>query len=141
MPRRKRTRQTGFCPLGGPENGRGGAPVAWVFSPPSGGAFGGEGLRDIIEYRDLDITEATKQQVKVHKIRVKDNGDPSSLHTTGLYIHELAFQMIYILKGWIKLSIHLTDENDQVREQQQLGPGDCCLQPPKIIHNGGRMFR
>ena len=95
-----------------------------------------EGLREFFEYRDLGITEATKQQVKAHIIRVKENGDPSSLHTTGLHIHELEFQMIYILKGWIRFIYHLTGEDGRIREEEhKFGPGDCCLQPPKIVHN------
>ena len=64
------------------------------------------GLRDFFEYRDLGVVEATGGRVKAHILRVRDGGDPSDLHTTGLHVHKLDFQMIYILKGWIKFIYH-----------------------------------
>ena len=87
-----------------------------------------DGLRDFLEYRDLGIAKATGDQFRAHVLRVKQDGDTSTLHTTGLHRHHLDFQMIYILKGWIKFTYE-----DQ--GAFTFGPGDCCLQPPGILHN------
>ncbi len=86
------------------------------------------GLRGFLEYRDLGIKDATHGQFKAHVIRVKKGEDHSALHTTGLHCHGLNFQMIYILKGWIKFTYEGHGEHI-------FGPGDCCLQPPGIAHN------
>lgn len=87
-----------------------------------------EGLRDFLEYRDLGIAGATDGKFRAHVIRVKHGGDTGDLHTTGLHRHHLDFQMIYILKGWIKFTYEGQGEH-------VFGPGDCCLQPPGIVHN------
>jgi mannose-6-phosphate isomerase-like protein (cupin superfamily) len=87
-----------------------------------------DGLRDFMEYRDLGIADATGGRFRAHVLRVKANAGDFELHTTGLHRHELDFQMIYILKGWIRF----------VYEDQgefTFGPGDCCLQPAGIVHN------
>lgn len=86
------------------------------------------GLRPFLEYRDLGIKNATHGQFGAHVIRVKKGEDHTSLHTTGLHQHKLDFQMIYILKGWIKFTYAGHGEHI-------FGPGDCCLQPPGIVHN------
>ena len=86
------------------------------------------GLRPFLEYRELGIKNATHGQFRAHVIRVKKGEDHSSLHTTGLPQHHLEFQLIYILKGWIKFTYAGQGEHT-------FGPGDCCLQPPGIVHN------
>ena len=86
------------------------------------------GLRAFLEYRDLGIKDATHGQFRAHVIRVKKGADHGDLHTTGLHQHRLNFQMIYILKGWIKFTY-------EGQGERTFGPGDCCLQPPGIIHN------
>ena len=47
---------------------------------------------------------------------------------TGAHVHELGFQMFYILKGWIRFAYE-----DQGKFT--FGPGDSCLQPPGIVHD------
>ncbi len=86
------------------------------------------GLRPFLEYRDLGIKNATHGQFRAHVIRVKKGVDHDALHSTGLHQHHLNFQMIYILKGWIKFTYAGQGEHT-------FGPGDCCLQPPAITHN------
>ena len=86
------------------------------------------GLRAFLEYRDLGIKDATHGKFRAHVIRVKKGEDHGALHTTGLHQHRLDFQMIYILKGWIKFIYEGHGEHT-------FGPGDCCLQPPGIVHN------
>ena len=94
------------------------------------------GLRDFFEYRDLGIKAATGSEFKAHILRVKEGGDPSGLHTTGLHTHGLGFQMIYILKGWIKFVYQINgDDGEPHEEVHTFGAGDCCLQPPSILHN------
>ncbi|MGZ0186751.1 MAG: cupin domain-containing protein [Alphaproteobacteria bacterium] len=95
-----------------------------------------QGLREFFEYRDLGVTSGTGGQVRAHHLRVKHEGDTSTLHTTGLHRHELTFQMIYILKGWIEFVYHVEGEDGATKEEvHRFGPGDCCLQPPSILHN------
>ncbi|NQV55994.1 MAG: cupin domain-containing protein [Rhodospirillales bacterium] len=112
-------------------------PQDFAFSTsPAKDAEWASGLRDFFEYRDLGIAGATGGQFRAHVIRVRDGGDTSGLHTTGLHTHELGFQMIYVLKGWVKFVYHVTGEDGGVEEQEHIfGPGDCCLQPPAIVHN------
>ena len=88
----------------------------------------GEGLRDFFEYRDLGVAGATGGQFRAHVMRVRKGSDTSSLHTTGLHRHELGFQMIYILKGWVRFVYEDHGEHT-------FGPGDSCLMPPDIVHN------
>lgn len=86
------------------------------------------GLRSFLEYRDLGIKQATNGKFRAHVLRVKKGADHGSLHTTGLHQHHLDFQMIYVLKGWIRFVYEGHGEHT-------FGPGDCCLQPPGIVHN------
>ena len=87
-----------------------------------------DGLRSFLEYRDLGIKAATGGRFRAHVLRVKKGADHGTLHTTGLHQHHLDFQMIYILKGWIKFTY-------EGHGERTFGPGDCCLQPPGIVHN------
>jgi mannose-6-phosphate isomerase-like protein (cupin superfamily) len=84
------------------------------------------GLRSFFEYRDLGIDDATGGLFNAHVIRVKKPVKPF-LHT-GPHTHEVDFQMIYILKGWVRFTYE--DEGEFT-----FGPGDCCLQPPGIVHD------
>jgi mannose-6-phosphate isomerase-like protein (cupin superfamily) len=86
------------------------------------------GLRPFLEYRDLGIKNATNGKFRAHVLRVKKDSDHSDLHTTGLHQHRLDFQMIYVLKGWIRFTYEGHGEHT-------FYPGDCCLQPPGIVHN------
>jgi len=86
------------------------------------------GLRPFFEYRDLGIKDATHGKFRAHVVRVKKGSDHGDLHTTGLHQHHLDFQMIYVLKGWIRFTYEGQGEHT-------FRPGDCCLQPPGIVHN------
>ncbi len=87
-----------------------------------------DGLRDFLEYRDLGIADASGGQFRAHVMRVKENAGDFDLHTTGLHRHHLDFQMIYILKGWIRFEY-------EGQGERTFGPGDCCMQPAGIVHN------
>ena len=84
------------------------------------------GLRTFFEYRDLGIDQATGGTFNVHVIRVKKPVE--AFPHTGAHVHELDFQMFYILKGWITFTY-----KDQ--GEFTFGPGDSCLQPPGIVHD------
>ncbi len=104
---------------------------------PADTAVWADGLRGFFQYRDLGIADATHGKFRAHVIRVRDGGDTSGLHSTGMHTHQLDFQMIYILKGWIRFVYHVEDADSgetEVRECR-FGPGDSCLQPPGILHN------
>lgn len=81
------------------------------------------GLRAFFAYRDLGIAAATQGKIGAHVIRaVPGDGAKPEWHT-----HELDFQMVYILRGWVEF------------EYQDIGPtrleaGSSVLQPPGIKH-------
>ena len=56
-----------------------------------------QGLRKFFEYRDLGISEATGGAYNAHVIRVKK--PVTEFPHTGPHVHDLEFQMIYILKA------------------------------------------
>ena len=86
------------------------------------------GLRDFLEYRDLGINAATNGQFRAHIIRIKKDASHDSLHTTGLHRHLCDFQMVYVLKGWIRFIY-------EGQGEFTFNAGDCFLQPPGIVHN------
>ena len=86
-------------------------------------AYFERGLRSFFEYRDLGIQRATEGRVNAHVIRAAAgaafSGQP--------HLHELDFQMVYVLKGWIEFEY---EGHGVVR----LEPGSCVYQPPGIRH-------
>jgi hypothetical protein len=83
------------------------------------------GLRRYAHYRDLGIAAATNGLARAHVIRMIPPCDPAEVSKR--HYHDVAFQMVYVLKGWIK------GEYDgagiiTMRE------GSCWLQPPRIKH-------
>jgi len=87
------------------------------------GAFVGAGLRPFFEYRGLGIAEATKGKFGAHVIRaVPGMESPGTWH-----VHDLDFQMVYVLKGWVVFEYEGQGEH-------LLRTGSCVLQPPGIRH-------
>ena len=81
------------------------------------------GLRAFFEYRDLGIKKATNGQFVAHVIRaVPGRHAEPQWHT-----HDLDFQMVYILKGWVIFEYEGQGETT-------LREGSCVLQPPRIKH-------
>jgi len=86
-------------------------------------SFHSEGLRSFFEYRDLGIKQATDGKVVAHVIRAR----PGTHSSGAFHHHELEFQMVYCLKGWVRF------EYDGVGEVV-LKQGSCVHQPPGIRH-------
>ncbi len=85
--------------------------------------FKDDGLRPFFQYRDLGIRDATKGLVLAHVIRTKPgtHAQPERHH------HEVQFQLVYVLKGWVKFHYEGVGE-------VTLKPGSCVHQPPGIKH-------
>ncbi len=87
--------------------------------------FVGDGMRKCFEYRDLGIKGATDGNFHAHVIRAIDQEEES----IGLHRHnEVEFQMVYILKGWMRFWYE--GEGEVVAKQ-----GTCILQPPAVKHD------
>ena len=85
--------------------------------------FVGRGLRSFFEYRDLGILDDTDGAVVAHVIRAK----PGAPAISERHHHDVTFQLVYVLKGWIKF--HYEGVGDVLME-----PGTCVHQPPGIRH-------
>ena len=88
-------------------------------------AFAG-GLRCYAKYRDLDIVAATNGLARAHVIKMLAPRDPAEVSKR--HYHDVEFQMIYVLKGWIKGEY----EGVGVVTMRE---GSCWLQPPRIKHS------
>ncbi|WP_424137352.1 cupin domain-containing protein [Roseomonas chloroacetimidivorans] len=87
------------------------------------GAAYDSGLRAFFAYRDLGAREATGGTHAAHIIRaVPGEGPKPRWHT-----HELDFQLVLVLRGWVRF------EYEDIGEVL-LEPGDSVLQPPRIRH-------
>lgn len=87
------------------------------------GHFEGDGLRAFFTYRDLAIGTATRGRFHAHVIRASE----AVTGGTGRHAHGLDFQMVYVLKGWVRFWYEGTG-------QVTLAAGDCVYQPPGIAH-------
>lgn len=81
------------------------------------------GLRAFFEYGDLGIAEATKGGFGAHVIRAIPGVHPEPQW----HLHELEFQMVWIVKGWVRF------EYEDIGEVT-LTAGTSVLQPPRIRH-------
>lgn len=84
-----------------------------------------QGLRRYAQYRDLGIAEATKGLARAHVIRMIPPCIPAEVSKR--HLHDVNFQMIYVLKGWIKGEY----EGNGIVTMRE---GSCWLQPPRIKH-------
>jgi quercetin dioxygenase-like cupin family protein len=85
--------------------------------------FKDDGLRPFFQYRDLGIRDATQGKVVAHVIRAKEGTSVISER----HHHEVEFQFVYVLKGWIKFHYEGVGE-------VTLRPGTSVHQPPGIRH-------
>src|SRR3978361_634367 len=62
--------------------------------------FAPNGLRAYAHYRDLGIAGATNGVAQAHVIRLIGPCNPAEV--SKLHFHDIEFQMVYVLKGWVK---------------------------------------
>ena len=83
------------------------------------------GLRAYAQYRDLGIAKATRGMVRAHVIRFVPPCDPREVSKR--HYHAVDFQMVYVLKGWIKTEI---DGQGEIL----MRAGSAWIQPPRVEH-------
>jgi hypothetical protein len=87
--------------------------------------FRADGLRAYAKYRDLGIADATHGLARAHVIRLIGPCNPDEV--SKLHYHDVEFQMVYVLKGWVKTYMEGVGETTfQI--------GSAWTQPPKIRH-------
>jgi len=87
--------------------------------------FRADGLRAYAQYRDLGIADATHGLARAHVIRLIGPCNPEEV--SKLHYHDVEFQMVYVLKGWVKTYMDGIGETTfQI--------GSSWTQPPKIKH-------
>jgi uncharacterized RmlC-like cupin family protein len=87
--------------------------------------FKADGLRTYAEYRDLGIADASQGLARAHVIRLIGPCDPAVV--SKLHFHDVDFQMVYVLKGWVKTYIDGHGEN-------LMKAGSSWTQPPRVKH-------
>ncbi len=97
---------------------------AFVASHHSPDAFE-QGLRRYAQYRDLGIAAATDGLVRAHVIKFVPPFVPAEVSKR--HYHDVQFQMVYVLKGWMKSEF-------EGQGAITMREGSCWIQPPKIKH-------
>ncbi|MES2600605.1 MAG: cupin domain-containing protein [Pseudomonadota bacterium] len=87
--------------------------------------FRADGLRAYAHYRDLGIAEGTHGLARAHVIRLIGPCDPNEV--SKLHFHGVEFQMVYVLKGWVKT--YLEGQGEIMMRE-----GSSWTQPPRIKH-------
>ena len=64
--------------------------------------FKSGGLRTYAKYRDLGLVEATHGEAQAHVIRLVE---PCSDEVRKRHFHDVKFQLVYCLQGWMKIDI------------------------------------
>ena len=87
--------------------------------------FKADGLRAYAKYRDLGIADATSGLARAHVIRFTGPCDPAEV--SKLHFHAVDFQMVYVLKGWVKT--YMEGQGETLMQE-----GSAWTQPPKVKH-------
>ena len=87
--------------------------------------FKADGLRAYAQYRDLGIADATDGLAQAHVIRLIGPCDPAQV--SKLHFHAVDFQMVYVLKGWVKT--YMEGQGETLMQE-----GSAWTQPPLIKH-------
>jgi len=87
--------------------------------------FKADGLRTYAQYRDLGIADASHGLVQAHVIRLIGPCNPAEV--SKLHFHDVEFQMVYVLKGWVKT--YIEGQGETLMKQ-----GSAWSQPPRIKH-------
>jgi mannose-6-phosphate isomerase-like protein (cupin superfamily) len=83
------------------------------------------GLRTYAKYRDLGVAEASQGLAQAHVIRLIGPCNPAEV--SKLHFHDVDFQMVYVLKGWVKT--YMEGQGETLMKQ-----GSAWTQPPRIKH-------
>jgi hypothetical protein len=84
------------------------------------------GLRSYASYRDLGTAKATGGMVQAHVIRFKPPCDPKIVSKR--HYHDVEFQMVYVLKGWLKTEL-------EGQGAITMKKGSAWIQPSGIRHS------
>jgi hypothetical protein len=87
--------------------------------------FRADGLRTYAQYRDLGIAKASNGLAAAHVIRLIGPCNPAEV--SKLHFHDVDFQMVYVLKGWVKT--YIEGQGETLMKQ-----GSAWTQPPRIKH-------
>jgi mannose-6-phosphate isomerase-like protein (cupin superfamily) len=87
--------------------------------------FKADGLRAYAQYRDLGVAEASQGLARAHVIRLIGPCDPDEV--SKLHFHDVDFQMVYVLKGWVKT--YMEGQGETLMTE-----GSSWTQPPRIKH-------
>jgi hypothetical protein len=87
--------------------------------------FKADGLRTYAKYRDLGVAEASSGVARAHVIRLIGPCEPEIV--SKLHFHDVDFQMVYVLKGWVKTYLEGVGET-------MFQTGSSWTQPPRIKH-------
>jgi mannose-6-phosphate isomerase-like protein (cupin superfamily) len=87
--------------------------------------FKADGLRAYAKYRDLGIAEASRGLARAHVIRLIGPCNPAEV--SKLHFHDVEFQMVYVLKGWVKT--YMEGQGETLMKE-----GSSWTQPPRIKH-------
>jgi mannose-6-phosphate isomerase-like protein (cupin superfamily) len=87
--------------------------------------FKADGLRAYAHYRDLGIAEASHGLAQAHVIRLIGPCNPAEV--SKLHFHDVEFQMVYVLKGWVKT--YMEGQGETLMKE-----GSAWIQPPRIKH-------
>ena len=87
--------------------------------------FKADGLRAYAHYRDLGIADATHGLAQAHVIRLIGPCNPAEV--SKLHYHDVEFQMVYVLKGWVKA--YMEGQGETLMKE-----GSVWTQPPRIKH-------
>jgi hypothetical protein len=87
--------------------------------------FKADGLRTYAHYRDLGVAEASSGVARAHVIRLIGPCEPEVV--SKLHFHDVDFQMVYVLKGWVKTYMEGVGETT-------FQTGSSWTQPSRIKH-------
>jgi hypothetical protein len=87
--------------------------------------FKADGLRAYAKYRDLGVAAASNGVAQAHVIRLIGPCNPAEV--SKLHFHDVEFQMVYVLKGWVKT--YLEGQGETLMQA-----GTSWTQPPRIKH-------
>jgi hypothetical protein len=87
--------------------------------------FKADGLRTYAKYRDLGIADASNGLARAHVIRLTGPCNPAEV--SKLHFHDVEFQMVYVLKGWVKT--YMEGQGETLMQE-----GSAWTQPPRIKH-------